>query len=181
MTSTSTVWRINLQEHTPLTSGFLKDYVWFSQKNAVSPEQKKEEGRRRRTWSVPGFLTCRSPQWVLGKTASSFFSLSFHYFIITFPSIFSYSQCSFERGTAWKHTILGGIFFCFALCVDTIVLFPSAPSSTLQRFPGQSWELGCPVQWSLFPGCWRETNIIFGVFSVTSAYAVKQKSLMNPV
>lgn len=103
------VWRNNLQAYTPLTSGFLKGYISFSPENAVSPKHKmKEEDGSRRTQCVLGFQTCRSTQWVLGKTASSLIWLSFHYFITIFPSIFSFSQCYFERDTAWKHTILAG-------------------------------------------------------------------------
>lgn len=102
----SIVWRNNPWAQTPLTWGFLEDcfiwvpfnivpqiILWFSPQNAVPPKQMmKEVDQSRRTQWVLCFQTYTSPPWALGQTASSSFWLSFHYFIITFPSILPYSQ-----------------------------------------------------------------------------------------
>lgn len=59
-----------------------------------SATQADDEGSRSKQKDPMGpvFPDIHVPPWALGQTASSSFWLSFHYFIITFPSILPYSQ-----------------------------------------------------------------------------------------
>lgn len=93
---------INLQVQTALTWSFLEDYVSFGSLSIFSlrifcdfpPKIQCHSSRWWKQWIEAGEPngSCNSdmhiPQWAPGQTASCSFWLSFHYFIITFHSIF---------------------------------------------------------------------------------------------